>query len=297
MALFEGCGTALVTPMNEDFSVDYGAYEKLVRSNLEGGVKAIIVNGTTGEPATLVVEEEHELLKLALKVAKGKCKVIAGTGSNDTKHAIDQSKYVESLGVDGLLVVTPYYNKTSKEGLLKHYLMIADSVNIPIILYCVPSRTGMLIEVDTVVELAKHKNIVGIKDATGNLSYALEIMTKTRDIEDFVVYSGNDDIILPMMASGAKGVISVVSNVYPRETQMLCQHILDGNMEEAKKMALDMDDLNDQLFSDVNPINAKAALSKKGICKNILRMPLVPTTQAKREALFAAMDAFDALGY
>lgn len=297
MTLFKGCATALVTPMNEDFSVNYEEFEALVKRNVEAGVQGIIVNGTTGEPSTLVIEEEHKLINIAMRVANGKCKVIAGTGSNDTLYAIEQSQCVEKLGVDGLLIVTPYYNKTSKQGLLKHYLMIADSVNIPIILYCVPSRTGMLLEVDTVVELAKHKNIVALKDATGNLSYTMEVLNKTKDIEDFVVYSGNDDIILPMMASGASGVISVIANVYPRETQLLCQHILEGNYPEATKLAYAMDDLNDQLFTDVNPINAKAALSKKGLCKNILRMPLVPTTDEKREALFNAMDAFEELGY
>lgn len=297
MNLFEGSATALVTPMNDDFSINYDEYRTLVQKCVDAGVPAIIVNGTTGEASTLTVEEEHQLIKIAVEIAKGKCKVIAGTGSNDTMYALQQSQAVESLGVDGLLIVTPYYNKTSQRGLLNHYLMIADHVNTPIILYNVPGRTGLNISEDVVVELAKHKNIVGIKDATGNISYTAHVLALTKDIEDFAVYSGNDDIILPMMAAGAKGVISVVSNVYPRETQLLCEYILDGKMEEARQLAYDLAEVNIELFSDVNPINVKAALAKQGICKETLRLPLIPTTDDKKEKLYKAMEAFEAKGY
>lgn len=297
MSLFEGSATALVTPMNEDYSVNYDEYRVLVQKCVDAGIPAIVVNGTTGEASTLTIEEEHHLIKIALEIAKGKCKVIAGTGSNDTLYALKQSQEVEALGVDGLLIVTPYYNKTSQRGLLNHYKMIADNVNIPIILYNVPGRTGMNISEEVVIELAKHKNIVGIKDATANMSYAMKILTLTQDIEDFEVYSGNDDIILPMMAAGAKGVISVVSNVYPRETELLCRYILDGKMEEARQLAYDLSDVNIQLFSDVNPINVKAALAKQGICQETLRLPLIPTTEDKKQKLYDAMEAFEKKGY
>lgn len=297
MTVFEGCAPALVAPMNEDYSIDYDGFRVLVQKCVDSGVPALVVNGTTGEASTLTVEEEHNLIKIAKEVAGSKCKIIAGTGSNDTMYALQQSKAVESLGVDALLLVTPYYNKTSQAGLIKHYQMIADHVNLPIILYNVPGRTGMNISVDVVVELAKHKNIVAIKDATGDISYTMEVLSKTRDIEDFCVYSGNDDIILPMMAAGAKGVISVIGNVYPKETELLCRYILEDKYTEAKALAMDLDDLNDHLFSDVNPINAKAALAKQGICKETLRLPLVPTTDSKKEALYKAMDAFEKKGY
>lgn len=297
MSLFEGSATALITPMNEDYSVNYDEYRVLVQKCVDAGVPAIVVNGTTGEASTLTIEEEHNLIKIALEIAKGKCKVIAGTGSNDTLYALKQSQEVEALGVDGLLIVTPYYNKTSQRGLLNHYKMIADSVHIPIILYNVPGRTGMNISEEVVVELAKHKNIVGIKDATGNMNYTMKILTLTQDIDDFVVYSGNDDIILPMMAAGAKGVISVVSNVYPRETELLCRYILDGQMDKARQLAYDLADVNTQLFSDVNPINVKAALAKQGICQETLRLPLIPTTDDKKQKLYHAMEVFEQKGY
>lgn len=297
MTLFEGCAPALVAPMNEDYSINYEQFRALVQKCVDSGVAALVVNGTTGEASTLTIEEEHNLIKIAKEIAGTKCKIIAGTGSNDTMYALKQSKAVEELGIDALLIVTPYYNKTSKAGLIKHYQMIADHVNVPIILYNVPGRTGMNIDVDVVVELAKHKNIIAIKDATGNISYTMEVLSKTKDINDFCVYSGNDDIILPMMAAGAKGVISVIGNVYPRETQLLCEYILKEDMANAKALAMDLDELNDQLFSDVNPINAKAALAKQGICKETLRLPLVPTTDSKKEALYKAMDAFEKLGY
>ncbi len=293
MVLFYGSAPALVTPMNEDYSVDYKSYTALVNKCIEGGVPALVVNGTTAEASTLTIEEEHTLIKIAMEAASGKCKVIAGTGSNDTMYAIEQSKAVEALGVDGLLVVTPYYNKTSEQGLIKHYQMIADAVSIPVILYNVPGRTGMTIPVNVVVELAKHKNIVAIKDATGDMSYTMEVLSKTKDNDDFVVYSGNDDIILPVIASGGAGVISVLSNVYPKETEELCKAALTGDMNKARELAFALDDINDQLFSDVNPIGVKAALAYQGMCKEVLRMPLVPTTEDKRKALTDAMDTFE----
>ncbi|MFV0393263.1 MAG: 4-hydroxy-tetrahydrodipicolinate synthase [Coprobacillaceae bacterium] len=295
MTLFEGSAPALVAPMNEDFSINYDQFRVLVQRCIDGGVPAIVVNGTTGEASTLTIEEEHNLIKVAKEVANGKCKVIAGTGSNNTMYALEQGKAVEEIGVDGLLVVTPYYNKTSQQGLLKHFQMIADNVNTPIILYDVPSRTGMKMSVDIIVELAKHKNIVGLKDATADLSYTMEVITKTKDIEDFCVYSGNDDIIVPMMAAGAKGVISVLSNAYPKETEQLCRDMLQGDLKQAQELAYALDDINDQLFTDVSPINIKATLMKQGICDETLRLPLIPTTEDKKTALYEAMKKLEKL--
>ena len=297
MCLFEGSATALVTPMNEDFSVNYDEFRVLVQRCVDQGVPAIIVNGTTGEASTLTADEKHELVKIALEIAKGKCKVIAGSGSNNTSAAIEESRYVEKLGVDGLLIVTPYYNKTSQRGLIAHYEAIANEVNLPIILYNVPSRTGVNIEVDTVCHLAQHPRIVGLKDATGNMSYTMKVLSLTKDIEDFAVYSGNDDLILPMMTSGAKGVISVVSNIYPRETELLCQYILKGEINKARQLAYDFHQVMIHLFTDVNPINVKAALQYQGICKETLRLPLIPTTEDKKAALYQVMKEFESKEY
>lgn len=294
---FEGSATALVAPMNEDYSINYEQFRKLVQRCVDSSVPAIIVNGTTGEASTLTIEEEHRLIKIAKEVAQDKCKIIAGTGSNDTLYAIEQSKAVELLGVDGLLVVTPYYNKTSQEGLLKHYQMIADSVNIPIILYNVPSRTGLEISIEVVEALATHKNIVGLKDATGDISYTMEVLNRTKDIQSFCVYSGNDDIIVPMMAAGAKGVISVISNVYPMQTERLCKYMLEGELVKARKLAYAMAPINNHLFTDVNPINVKAALNKLGLCEETVRLPLIPTTQQKKEDLYQVMDIFDKMEF
>ncbi len=297
MYLFEGSATALVTPMNDDYSVNYDDFEKLVKKCLDGGVSAIVVNGTTAEASTLTKEEKHKLVEIAVRLAKGKCKIIVGAGSNNTQSALDESLAVEKLGADALLLVTPYYNKTSQRGLIAHYETIANAVHIPIILYNVPSRTGVNISEDVVYKLAQHKNIVGLKDATGNMSYTMNVLSMTRNISDFAVYSGNDDLILPMMAAGSKGVISVVSNVYPRETELLCRFILNGQIEEAKKLAYDLEQVNIHLFTDVNPINAKAALCKQGVCKETLRLPLIPTTNDKKEALYQAMKEFESKGY
>jgi len=297
MIVFEGSATALVAPMNKDYSINYDRFRQLVQRCVDSNVPAIIVNGTTGEASTLTIEEEHRLLIIAKEVAQDQCKIIAGTGSNDTLYAIEQSRAVEHLGVDGLLIVTPYYNKTSQEGLLNHYQMIADSVKAPIILYNVPSRTGMHISTDVVEELAKHKNIVGLKDATGDISYTMEVLRRTKDIEHFSVYSGNDDIIVPMMAAGAKGVISVISNIYPKETEQLCRYMLQGKINKARKLAYAMAPINNHLFTDVNPINVKAGLSKLGICEETVRLPLIPTTEEKKEALYQVMDIFEQMEF
>lgn len=295
--IFEGSAVALVLPMHDDESIDYEGFKRQVQRMIDGGVQALLVNGTTGETPTITIEEEFELTKIVVEMAKGTgIKVIAGAGSNDTKTALRKAEFAKEVGADAILVVTPYYNKTSQRGLIQHYTTIADAVDIPMILYNVPGRTGLNIAVDTVVELAKHKNIKAMKDATDNIAYAMDVLSKTRDL-DFDMYSGCDDNILPFMAAGGKGVISVLSNLYPRETEKLTQAILHGDMELARAMAYDFNDVSKYLFVDVNPIMPKAALHHMGVCGDMVRMPLVKTTDENKKLLFDAMKAFEEKDY
>lgn len=296
-AIFEGSAVALVLPMFDDESIDYEGFKRQVQRMIDGGVQALLVNGTTGETPTITIEEEFELTKIVMEMAKGTgIKVIAGAGSNDTQTALKKAKFAKEVGADAILVVSPYYNKTSQRGLIHHYTYIADRVDIPMILYNVPGRTGMNIAVDTVVELAKHKNIKAMKDATDNIAYAMDVLSKTKDM-DFDMYSGCDDNILPFMAAGGKGVISVLSNVYPRETEKFTQAILKGDLKLAQQMAYDLNDVSKYLFADVNPIMPKAALAKLGVCGEMVRKPLIPTTDANKKLLFDAMKAFEEKGY
>lgn len=296
-AIFEGSAVALVLPMFDDESIDYEGFKRQVQRMIDGGVQALLVNGTTGETPTITIEEEFELTKIVIEMAKGTgIKVIAGAGSNDTQTALKKAKFAKEVGADAILVVSPYYNKTSQRGLIQHYTYIADRVDIPMILYNVPGRTGMNITVDTVVELAKHKNIVAMKDATDNIAYAMDVMSKTKDM-DFDMYSGCDDNILPFMAAGGKGVISVLSNLYPRETEKFAQAILKGDLKLARQMAYDLNDVSKYLFADVNPIMPKAALAHLGVCGEMVRKPLIPTTDANKKLLFDAMKAFEEKGY
>ncbi len=295
--IFEGSAVALVLPMHDDGNIDYEGFRRQVQRMIDGGVQALLVNGTTGETATITIEEEFELTKIVMEMAKGTgIKVIAGAGSNDTQTALKKAKFAKEVGADAILVVTPYYNKTSQRGLIEHYTYIADQVDIPMILYNVPGRTGMNITVDTVVELAKHKNIVAMKDATDNIAYAMDVLSKTKDM-DFDMYSGCDDNILPFIAAGGKGVISVLSNVYPRETEMFTQLVLKGDMKKAQEMAYDLNDVSKYLFIDVNPIMPKAALKKLGVCDEMVRRPLIPTTDSNKKLLFDAMEKFEMKGY
>ena len=296
-AIFEGSAVALVLPMLEDGSIDYEGFKRQVQRMIDGGVQALLVNGTTGETPTIHIDEEFELTKITIEMAKGTgVKVIAGAGSNDTETALKKAKFAKEVGADAILVVTPYYNKTSQRGLIEHYTYIADQVDIPMIIYNVPGRTGMNISVDTVVELAKHKNIKAMKDATDNIAYAMDVLTHTRDL-DFDMYSGCDDNILPFMAAGGKGVISVLSNVYPRETEMLTQAILRGDMDLARRMAYDLNDVSKYLFININPIMPKAALAYMGVCSEMVRRPLVKTTQENKNLLIEAMKEFEKKGY
>lgn len=296
--IFEGTGVALVLPMFEDGSIDYEGYKRQVQRMIDGGVKALLVNGTTGEPATIDIEDEFELTKITVEMAKGTgVKVIVGAGSNYTAQAIRKAKFNAEAGADANLVVTPYYNKTSQRGLIEHYKAVAAASDLPLIMYNVPGRTGMKISVDTVVELAKVPNIVAMKDATDDIAYAMEVLTRTKDM-DFDLYSGCDDNILPFIAAGGKGVISVLSNLYPRETEMFAQAALKGDLELARKMAYDLNDVSKYLFIDVNPIMPKAALKHMGVIESdMLRLPLIPTTEENKKLLFDAMKEFESKGY
>lgn len=296
--IFEGTGVALVLPMFEDGSIDYEGYKRQVQRMIDGGVKALLVNGTTGEPATIDIEDEFELTKITVEMAKGTgVKVIVGAGSNYTAQAIRKAKFNAEAGADANLVVTPYYNKTSQRGLIEHYKAVAAASDLPLIMYNVPGRTGMKISVDTVVELAKDPNIVAMKDATDDIAYAMEVLTRTKDM-DFDLYSGCDDNILPFIAAGGKGVISVLSNLYPRETEMFAQAALKGDLELARKMAYDLNDVSKYLFIDVNPIMPKAALKHMGVIESdMLRQPLIPTTEENKKLLFDAMKEFESKGY
>ena len=296
--IFEGTGVALVLPMFEDGSIDYEGYKRQVQRMIDGGVKALLVNGTTGEPATIDIEDEFELTKITVEMAKGTgVKVIVGAGSNYTAQAIRKAKFNAEAGADANLVVTPYYNKTSQRGLIEHYKAVAAASDLPLIMYNVPGRTGMKISVDTVVELAKVPNIVAMKDGTDDIAYAMEVLTRTKDM-DFDLYSGCDDNILPFIAAGGKGVISVLSNLYPRETEMFAQAALKGDLELARKMAYDLNDVSKYLFIDVNPIMPKAALKHMGVIESdMLRQPLIPTTEENKKLLFDAMKEFESKGY
>lgn len=284
--IFKGCGTAIATPFTED-GVNFDEFGKLLEEQIKQEVDAIIVCGTTGESATMTDKERKDTIKFAIdKVAK-RAKVIAGTGSNNTRAAIELSKYAESVGADGILVVTPYYNKTTQTGLIEHYKAIAEAVTLPIIMYSVPSRTGVNINPETCVELSKIKNIVAIKEASGNLSQVAKIAALCRDNLD--IYSGNDDQIVPILSLGGKGVISVLSNVMPRYTHDMTQKFFDGKIIEATQMQLDAIDLIDALFSEVNPIPVKYALNLMGYNYGKPRLPLVELSAKNQERMREAM--------
>ncbi len=270
--IFTGAGVAIVTPMNEDSSINFDRLGENIDYQIENGTDAIIICGTTGESSTMTDEEHTECIRYAVERTNKRIPVIAGTGSNDTKYAIELSQEAQKLGADGLLLVTPYYNKTSQRGLVAHYNAIANNVDIPIILYNIPSRTGVNIAIDTYVQLADNKNIVAVKEASGNIGYVAKIMNAIGNKMD--VYSGNDDQIVPLMSLGAKGVISVLSNVMPKETHQMAQYCLDNDFHSASKMQLELLDLINHLFIDVNPIPVKQAMNLMGLNVGECRMPL-----------------------
>ena len=284
--VFKGAATAIVTPMTKD-GVDYENFEKLIEWQIKEGIDAIVVAGTTGEGSTLSDEEHREVLKFAVEKIAGRVPVIAGTGSNDIKYAIELTKYACSVGADAMLVVTPYYNKATQNGLIKSFTAIADASTKPIILYSVPSRTGCNITPETCAVLAKHPNIVGIKEASGNISQIAKIASLVGD--DMDIYSGNDDQIVPILSLGGKGVISVLSNIAPKETARICSSFFEGNVKESKDLQLKYIDLIDALFSEVNPIPVKAAISAMGFGENYLRLPLTPMEDAHERVLLDLM--------
>ena len=273
MALFKGAGVALVTPMHEDGTVNFEVLEAIIEDQIAGGTDAIISVGTTGEAATLTVEEHLEVIRHTIKVVNHRIPVIAGTGSNCTRSALYTSKCAEEAGADGLLLVTPYYNKATQKGLYQHFKTIAESVSIPSILYNVPGRTGMSIEAKTMAALYHDvKNIIGVKDASGDVGKTLDLMRLVD--EEFCLYSGEDGLILPLLAAGSLGVISVLSNVAPKETHDICAKWFAGDLEGARKEQLRALPLIRALFSEVNPIPVKAAMNLQGKKVGPLRLPL-----------------------
>ena len=284
--IFEGCGTAIATPFTKD-GVNFEEFGKLIEEQIKNEVDAIIVCGTTGESATMSEIEKKETIKFVVDKVAGRTKVVAGTGSNNTSSAIKMSKYAEEIGADGLLVVTPYYNKTTQKGLVAHYKAIADEVKLPIIMYSVPSRTGVNINPETCLELSKIDNIVAIKEASGNLSQIAKIASLCGD--NLTIYSGNDDQVVPVLSVGGKGVISVLSNIMPKYTHDMVMNYLNGNTAEATKMQLDVIDLIEMLFIEVNPIPVKEALNIVGYDFGDPRLPLIPMTEANREKMKEVM--------
>ncbi len=281
--IFTGAGVAIVTPMREDGSINYDELKRLIDFQIEGGTDAIISCGTTGESATMTQEEHVEVLKFTIDYVAGRVPVIAGTGSNETAVAAKLSMEAEALGADALLIVTPYYNKTSQRGLVAHYNYIADRVNIPIILYNVPSRTGVNIKPETYKELSKHKNIVATKEANGDISSVA--LTRALCGDDLDIYSGNDDQVTAILSLGGKGVISVLSNVAPKETHDMVQSYLDGDYKKSAELQIKYIPLVNALFSDVNPIPVKEALNMMGYACGDCRLPLYPMTDSGKEAL------------
>lgn len=290
MTLFQGAGTALVTPFS-DGKIDYDSLAGLLDWQLSQGIDAIVSCGTTGEASTLNDEEHIAAVRFTVDTVKKKVPVIAGAGSNDTQHAIYMANQLEQTGVDGLLLVTPYYNKCTQKGLIKHYEKIADSVNIPILLYSVQGRTGVNISPSSIGYLSGHPNIVGIKEASGNMSQVVEIARYVSD--DFSLYSGNDDIIVPLLSVGGVGAISTVSNIIPKDTSMMIHHYLRGNTEKAKKMQLAMKPLIDAMFLEVNPIPVKAALAMMEKIKQEYRLPLCEPENLSLYEIMCQLKAYD----
>lgn len=291
--IFTGAGVAIITPMLEDGSVDYAGLAKNIDFQIENGTDAIIICGTTGESSTLDDKEHRECIRFAVEHTHNRIPVIAGTGSNDTKYAIELSQEAQELGANGLLIVTPYYNKTTQRGLVAHYNAIADSVDLPIILYNVPSRTGVGFDVSTVAALAEHKNIAAIKEASGNIGYTAKVAAKCGDKID--IYSGNDDMIVPIMSLGGKGVISVLSNVLPKETHQMTQYCLGNNFAAASELQLKYLRLINDLFMEVNPIPVKEAMNQLGMPSGPCRMPLLDMSDEHKAAMQATLRAYGML--
>lgn len=284
--IFEGCGTAIATPFTNE-GINFEQFRKLIEFQIKNKVDAIITCGTTGESATMSLEERKKTIKFTIETVNKRTKVIVGTGSNNTKEAVEMSKFAEEVGADGLLVVTPYYNKTTQKGLIAHYAKIAKAVNLPIIMYSVQSRTGVNILPETCLELSKIENIVAIKEASGDLSQVAKIASLCR--ENLAIYSGNDDQIVPVLSLGGKGVISVLSNIMPQYTHNITKKYFEGKVEEAAKMQLDIIDLTDALFAEVNPIPVKYALNLMGYNFGLPRLPLIELSDLNKKVMEEVM--------
>lgn len=291
MAIFKGAGVAIVTPMKENQDINYDKLKELIDIQVDAGTDAIIIAGTTGESSTLTMEEHRDVIKAAVEFTKGRIPVVAGTGSNCTRTAIQLSQEAEEAGVDGLLVVTPYYNKATQGGLVSHYSQIADSTKCPIIMYNVPGRTGCNLMPETVAELFKAKeNIVGLKEATGNMTQASRTMYLTDGKLD--MYSGEDALVLPLLSIGALGVISVWSNIAPAQVHKLCQSFFDGDIETAQRLQREAIPLVDGLFSEVNPIPVKKAMNLMGLAVGPLRSPMSEMEEANARKLIQIMKEY-----
>lgn len=294
MAIFKGAGVAIVTPMKENGDVDFEQFRKMIEFQVENGTDAIIVCGTTGEASTLTHEEHLETIRYCVEVVAGRIPVIAGTGSNCTSTAVYLSTEAEKYGADGLLVVAPYYNKATQNGLYGHFKTIAESVKIPVILYNIPGRTGCNILPETIVRLCKDvDNIIGVKEASGNIVQIAHLAALSHGYVD--IYSGDDNQILPILALGGCGVISVLSNIAPRQTHEICQKFFDGDIEGSRRMQLEALDLCNALFCEVNPIPVKKALQLMGMGTGTLRMPLTPMEEANAQKLAEEMKKYGIL--
>ena len=293
--VFEGAGIALITPFNEDGSVNYEKLKELLEDQIANKTDAIIICGTTGEPSTLTIEEHLDVIEATVKHVNKRIPVIAGSGSNCTQTAVYLSTEAEKRGADGLLVVSPYYNKATQKGLIKHFSTVAASVKIPIILYNIPGRTGVTIQPETISYLVRNvENIVGVKEASGDMSAIAKMFHLCQDI-DIAVYSGNDDQIIPIMSLGGVGVISVLSHVAPRQTHEMCRAMLDGDVKKAAKMQLDALDVINNLFTEVNPIPVKAAMNMQGKDVGGLRLPLTYMEEEHQKALEKSMREYGIL--
>ncbi|MCL2522663.1 MAG: 4-hydroxy-tetrahydrodipicolinate synthase [Erysipelotrichales bacterium] len=284
--IFKGCSTALITPFKKDLSVDYQALEVLLERQLNNGIKSLTILGTTSEYPTLKEAEMLEIISFVLAKVNKRATIICGTGRNNTEECLEFSKKAVALGVDALLIVTPYYNRTSETGLIKHFTYLADNLKKPVILYNVPGRTGMTIPLAVYQTLSKHPNIYGTKEASGDLALIKELK---QTCPDFAVYSGNDDQINAVLELGGEGVISVLSNVLPQETENICQNFFDFNKIKAQEIQGKFNNLIENLFIETNPIPVKFALSHLGLCENILRMPLVPLASQYESGLIKAL--------
>ena len=286
MSIFTGAGVAIITPFNNE-GVNFNKLEELIELQIQEGTDAIIVCGTTGEASTMTEEERKATISFTVEKVNKRIPVIAGTGTNNTKASIEMSVWAESIGVDGVLVINPYYNKTSKRGLFEHFKAINDSINIPIIVYNVPSRTGMNITPKSLEELSKLKNIVAVKEASGNISQIVEIASKLRGKID--IYSGNDDQILPILSLGGKGVISVLSNIVPSVVHTMCSRYFDGDLQGALELQLDYLSLTNNLFIETNPIPVKTALNLMGYEVGNLRLPLYDMEEENKLKLLESL--------